>query len=104
MVAIHGKDILQSCAEREAVLRPENNQVINLTTRYTWSGCDITQGPLPNGSMGDWYSCIGGRTFSSIRERWWFLVVDNCKTEKVSSIVLQILTCYMYVGLSSVSQ
>ncbi|XP_064155257.1 transmembrane protein 145 isoform X4 [Anguilla rostrata] len=29
----------KDCYQKEAVLRPENNQVINLTTRYTWSGC-----------------------------------------------------------------
>ncbi|GCB83637.1 hypothetical protein scyTo_0024160, partial [Scyliorhinus torazame] len=28
------------CYEKESVLRPDNNQVINLTTRYTWSGCE----------------------------------------------------------------
>lgn len=31
----------QNCYQKEAVLRPENNQVINLTTRYTWSGCVV---------------------------------------------------------------
>lgn len=34
-------DVLQDCYQKEAVLRPENNQVINLTTRYTWSGCVV---------------------------------------------------------------
>uniref|UniRef100_A0A8K9WVB1 Transmembrane protein 145 n=1 Tax=Oncorhynchus mykiss TaxID=8022 RepID=A0A8K9WVB1_ONCMY len=31
----------KDCYQKEAVLRPENNQVINLTTRYTWSGCVV---------------------------------------------------------------
>ena len=57
---------------------PENNQVINLTTRYRWSGCSIVK-ILDT----EWYRCRGGRTFSSVRERWWFLVVDNCNTTKV---------------------
>lgn len=33
----------QNCYQKEAVLRPENNQVINLTTRYTWSGCVVRE-------------------------------------------------------------
>lgn len=36
----------QNCYQKEAVLRPENNQVINLTTRYTWSGCVVRQAPV----------------------------------------------------------
>lgn len=34
---------LQDCYLKESVLRPENNQVINLTTHYTWSGCMVRQ-------------------------------------------------------------
>ncbi|KAG7276216.1 hypothetical protein CRUP_004807 [Coryphaenoides rupestris] len=33
----------KNCYQKEAVLRPENNQVINLTTRYTWSGCVVEE-------------------------------------------------------------
>ncbi|KAL4657663.1 hormone-sensitive lipase-like [Arapaima gigas] len=42
----------KDCYQKEAVLRPENNQVINLTTHYTWSGCVVRRvfnGPLPSG-------------------------------------------------------
>lgn len=38
----------QNCYEKEAVLRPENNQVINLTTRYTWSGCMVRTRARPD--------------------------------------------------------
>uniref|UniRef100_A0A3Q0RUP0 Transmembrane protein 145 n=1 Tax=Amphilophus citrinellus TaxID=61819 RepID=A0A3Q0RUP0_AMPCI len=42
----------KNCYQKEAVLRPENNQVINLTTLYTWSGCVVLR-------------CKGGRSFRS---------------------------------------
>ncbi|XP_026518304.1 transmembrane protein 145-like, partial [Terrapene carolina triunguis] len=29
----------KDCLMKESVIRPENNQVINLTTQYAWSGC-----------------------------------------------------------------
>ncbi|XP_060042019.1 transmembrane protein 145 isoform X3 [Erinaceus europaeus] len=29
----------KDCLAKESVIRPENNQVINLTTQYAWSGC-----------------------------------------------------------------
>lgn len=31
----------QDCLAKESVIRPENNQVINLTTQYAWSGCQV---------------------------------------------------------------
>uniref|UniRef100_A0A8U8BPB1 Transmembrane protein 145 n=1 Tax=Geospiza parvula TaxID=87175 RepID=A0A8U8BPB1_GEOPR len=41
-----GKD----CLAKESVIRPENNQVINLTTQYAWSGCQVRigAGAAPN--------------------------------------------------------
>uniref|UniRef100_A0A3Q3ECX5 Transmembrane protein 145 n=1 Tax=Labrus bergylta TaxID=56723 RepID=A0A3Q3ECX5_9LABR len=60
----------KNCYQKEAVLRPENNQVINLTTRYTWSGCgDGNEEVL---------SCVGGRSFRSVRERWWYIALSKC--------------------------
>uniref|UniRef100_A0A668A8A3 Transmembrane protein 145 n=1 Tax=Myripristis murdjan TaxID=586833 RepID=A0A668A8A3_9TELE len=56
----------KNCYQKEAVLRPENNQVINLTTRYTWSGCVEV------------LSCVGGRSFRSVRERWWYIALSKC--------------------------
>lgn len=35
------------------MLRPENNQVINLTTRYTWSGCMVRTRARPDQSTSD---------------------------------------------------
>jgi hypothetical protein len=36
--------LLQDCLAKESVIRPENNQVINLTTQYAWSGCQVRGG------------------------------------------------------------
>ncbi|XP_058684373.1 transmembrane protein 145-like, partial [Poecile atricapillus] len=64
-----GKD----CLAKEAVIRPENNQVINLTTQYPWSGCQV----LP-GVSGRILSCSSGRSFRSVRERWWYVALSKC--------------------------
>uniref|UniRef100_A0A3Q2D2P0 Transmembrane protein 145 n=1 Tax=Cyprinodon variegatus TaxID=28743 RepID=A0A3Q2D2P0_CYPVA len=63
----------KNCYEKEAVLRPENNQVINLTTRYTWSGCVVED----DGDE-EVLSCVGGRSFRSVRERWWYIALSKC--------------------------
>ncbi|XP_016141725.1 transmembrane protein 145-like [Sinocyclocheilus grahami] len=63
----------KDCYQKESVLRPENNQVINLTTRYTWSGC-MVEGE-GNEEM---LSCVGGRSFRSVRERWWYIALSKC--------------------------
>ncbi|XP_069041432.1 transmembrane protein 145 [Lepisosteus oculatus] len=66
----------KDCYQKEAVLRPENNQVINLTTRYTWSGCVVEE---QQGSQV--LSCVGGRSFRSVRERWWYIALSKCGGE-----------------------
>ncbi|KAJ8376973.1 hypothetical protein SKAU_G00075530 [Synaphobranchus kaupii] len=66
----------KDCYQKEAVLRPENNQVINLTTRYTWSGC-VVEGDGVNETL----SCVGGRSFRSVRERWWYIALSKCGGE-----------------------
>uniref|UniRef100_A0A8C5DKQ7 Intimal thickness related receptor IRP domain-containing protein n=1 Tax=Gouania willdenowi TaxID=441366 RepID=A0A8C5DKQ7_GOUWI len=63
----------KDCYQKEAVLRPENNQVINLTTRYTWSGC-VVEGDEDEEVL----SCVGGRSFRSVRERWWYIALSKC--------------------------
>ncbi|KAJ8289820.1 hypothetical protein GJAV_G00005710 [Gymnothorax javanicus] len=63
----------KDCYQKEAVLRPENNQVINLTTRYTWSGC-MVEGEGDEETL----SCEGGRSFRSVRERWWYIALSKC--------------------------
>ncbi|XP_038668984.1 transmembrane protein 145-like [Scyliorhinus canicula] len=61
------------CYEKESVLRPDNNQVINLTTRYTWSGCEVVEE-----GQSRYLSCLGGRSFRSVRERWWYIALSKC--------------------------
>ncbi|XP_059920152.1 transmembrane protein 145 [Gadus macrocephalus] len=66
----------KNCYQKEEVLRPENNQVINLTTRYTWSGCVVEE----DGDE-EVLSCEGGRSFRSVRERWWYIALSKCGGE-----------------------
>lgn len=66
---------MQSCAQKVAVLNPANNQIISLSTLYTWSGCkEVTENGVTK------VKCIGGRTFRSSRERWWFIAISRCDT------------------------
>ncbi|KAL3886685.1 hypothetical protein ACJMK2_026664 [Sinanodonta woodiana] len=65
----------KSCKEKEAVLNPQNNQIISLSDEYGLSGCAIKAIDGVNH-----YSCTGGRTFRSSRERWWFVAVSKCVT------------------------
>ncbi|XP_071656629.1 transmembrane protein 145 [Patagioenas fasciata] len=63
----------KDCVAKESVIRPENNQVINLTTRYAWAGCQVlAQGPSRT------LSCSSGRSFRSVRERWWYVALSKC--------------------------
>nr|XP_033770248.1 transmembrane protein 145 isoform X2 [Geotrypetes seraphini] len=63
----------KDCLMKESVIRPENNQVINLTTQYAWSGCQVI-------SEGDvrYLTCSSGRSFRSVRERWWYIALSKC--------------------------
>ncbi|CAM5176751.1 unnamed protein product [Eretmochelys imbricata] len=63
----------KDCLMRESVIRPENNQVINLTTQYAWSGCQV----LSQDSV-RYLSCASGRSFRSVRERWWYVALSKC--------------------------
>nr|XP_005999202.2 PREDICTED: transmembrane protein 145 [Latimeria chalumnae] len=63
----------KDCIMKESVIRPENNQVINLTTQYSWSGCRVV-----NDDGKDYLSCESGRSFRSVRERWWYIALSKC--------------------------
>ncbi|XP_062454692.1 transmembrane protein 145 [Rhea pennata] len=63
----------KDCLAKESVIRPENNQVINLTTAYAWSGCQV----LLQDSV-RYLSCASGRSFRSVRERWWYVALSKC--------------------------
>ncbi|XP_036264042.1 transmembrane protein 145 isoform X2 [Pipistrellus kuhlii] len=63
----------KDCLAKESVIRPENNQVINLTTQYAWSGCQVV---TEEGTR--YLSCSSGRSFRSVRERWWYIALSKC--------------------------
>ncbi|XP_049643123.1 transmembrane protein 145 isoform X2 [Suncus etruscus] len=63
----------KDCLAKESVIRPENNQVINLTTQYAWSGCQVVS---REGTR--YLSCSSGRSFRSVRERWWYIALSKC--------------------------
>ncbi|XP_059109472.1 transmembrane protein 145 isoform X1 [Peromyscus eremicus] len=63
----------KDCLAKESVIRPENNQVINLTTQYAWSGCQVVS---EGGTR--YMSCSSGRSFRSVRERWWYIALSKC--------------------------
>ncbi|XP_017358608.1 transmembrane protein 145 isoform X1 [Cebus imitator] len=63
----------KDCLTKESVIRPENNQVINLTTQYAWSGCQVVS---EEGTR--YLSCSSGRSFRSVRERWWYIALSKC--------------------------
>ncbi|XP_033758709.1 LOW QUALITY PROTEIN: transmembrane protein 145-like [Pecten maximus] len=62
-----------SCDQKVAALDPANNQIIALSILYSWSGCKEN---TRNGV--EYITCIGGRTFRSTRERWWFVAISRC--------------------------
>jgi len=65
------------CIDREDKVYRGNNQVINLTTNYIWSGCRKQE------SLGvDTLICDGDRRFKSGRERWWYIALSNCESPK----------------------
>ncbi|KAK7106321.1 transmembrane protein 145-like [Littorina saxatilis] len=67
----------KNCSERRSMLSIFNNQIIALNTSNTvtsrYSGCSLT---TVNGAQ--YYNCSGGRTFRSMRERWWYIAVARC--------------------------
>ncbi|XP_072049020.1 transmembrane protein 145-like [Amphiura filiformis] len=79
----------KTCLQKESVLKKENHQVVNLTTDYIWAGCRLLKlGQNEFDSVGaviygdtEKYVCEAGRSFRSARERWWYIVLDNCNAE-----------------------
>ncbi|KAK2170007.1 hypothetical protein LSH36_5g16011 [Paralvinella palmiformis] len=86
----------QNCWQKEAVLRPENYQIIYLTLRHFWSGCKLnTTARIP------YYRCTGSRVFLSARERWWFVAASKCGGPQVPQFIC-IIFC-LDVRVSSIS-
>jgi len=66
-----------TCWQKEYILRPETDQILRLTPRFSWSGCH-----LANSAGQLMYVCEGGRSFAVGDERrhasTWHLAVSNC--------------------------
>ncbi|XP_077967846.1 transmembrane protein 145-like [Styela clava] len=68
------KNDSKNCFEKEAVIHPEDHQIINLTTRSAWSGCKTN-----NKTGKKMLQCSGGRSFRTLHERWWYIAISNCE-------------------------
>jgi len=66
-----------TCWQKEYILRPERDQILRLTPRFSWSGCHLVR---PAGQLV--YACEGGRSFAvyseARRASTWYLAVSNC--------------------------
>eukprot|EP00095_Tigriopus_kingsejongensis_P008718 maker-scaffold352_size199037-snap-gene-0.42 protein:Tk08718 transcript:maker-scaffold352_size199037-snap-gene-0.42-mRNA-1 annotation:"hypothetical protein DAPPUDRAFT_54015" len=87
---VYGRDSnLKTCAEKESVLKVENNQFINLTTEMLVSGCERETfnetGAIPQ------IGCQGTRNFNTARERWWFVAISNCNSSQGLSLNYRLL-------------
>ncbi|XP_037081075.1 transmembrane protein 145-like [Pollicipes pollicipes] len=79
----------KTCEEKLAVLdEPMRHQFVNLSTQFsTFSGCEARR----RTDREPTYVCRGNRTFFSARERWWFIAVSNCESEKGLSLTYNFL-------------
>ena len=68
-----------TCREKESVLKPENNQFINLTTKVYHSNCFKE---IDSTSQKEYIRCNGTRNFNTARERIWHFTVSNCNSTK----------------------
>ena len=66
-----------NCWQKEALLRPEDDQILRLTPRFSWSGCHMSQ----HGGVST-YICNGGRSFASTvggdTPTSWYIAISNC--------------------------
>ena len=67
-----------NCWQKESLLRPEDDQILRLTPRFSWSGCHMSH---PNGVST--YVCEGGRSFTTASglgagPTTWYIAVSNC--------------------------
>ena len=66
-----------NCWQKEALVMPEDDQILRLTPTFSWSGCHLSH---PNGLPT--YTCEGGRSFTSttggVKPTSWYIAVSNC--------------------------
>ncbi|XP_057301607.1 transmembrane protein 145-like [Hydractinia symbiolongicarpus] len=65
-----------SCKEKQDVTDPRNSQVLTLKAPYK-----LKNSQCVFKDEASTISCSGNRTFSSVRVRWWYLVIANCRAE-----------------------
>ncbi|RWS11409.1 transmembrane protein 145-like isoform X1 [Dinothrombium tinctorium] len=75
------KNESKTCDEKISVLNKKNNQIIQLDEIDKLSGCEKGFGQY-DGSVINIFNCSSSRTFRTKRERWWYLAVSNCKSNK----------------------
>ncbi|KAK6645038.1 hypothetical protein RUM43_001314 [Polyplax serrata] len=75
----------KTCSEKEAVLKVQQNQIVNLTSSFFENGCRRLKGQTSGKSIskgGGMVSCSNAKRFRSSRERWWFIAFSNCNSTK----------------------
>ncbi len=78
---VYGKRAdLNSCREKESVLQIENNQFINLTSEMMVSGCHRVDYNITGAASV--IRCNGTRNFNTARDRWWYVALSNCNSNK----------------------
>lgn len=85
-----------NCWQKEYLLRPEDDQILRLTPRFSWSGCHVIH---PDGVAT--YVCEGGRSFTvdqpASGPTTWYIAVSNCAT--LQGLDLQYrLVIYGHIG------
>lgn len=67
-----------NCWQKQNLLRPEEDQLLHLTPRFVWSGCQMVNfGGISN------YVCEGGRSLVADQmngRQAWFVAVSNCES------------------------
>ena len=71
------------------MLRPENSQIIYLTEREGWTGCEAPRRGVVH--------CDAAQSFKSARERWWFIAVSRCGSAQVRQTALLALVVHRFV-------
>ncbi|CAG0884590.1 unnamed protein product [Darwinula stevensoni] len=68
----------KNCTEMLKPLKVENFQFVNLTSLDDLSGCQVVREQNDQA----YYRCKEMRSFRSARERWWFIAIANCESQK----------------------
>ena len=65
-----------NCFQKVSILRDDSDFVLQLTPRFTWSGCHMIHKKGVS-----YYECEGGRSFianEAISKSSWFIAISNC--------------------------